>query len=97
MNTPIVNIFKESAPELQSIPQCGQPLPYHDRPLTIIEKLICLQELINFAMMNGGKQHINVIDSVVTRAISQESGVCNGLNAKDAEDISSLFLEVKFL
>ncbi|PRQ29351.1 putative tetratricopeptide-like helical domain-containing protein [Rosa chinensis] len=54
---------------------------------------VLLEELIKFAMMNGGKQHINVIDSVVTRAISQESGVCNGLNAKDAEDISSLFLE----
>lgn len=74
-------------------------------PLTTIEKckstedasLLWLQELIKFAMINGGKQHVNVIDSIVAHAISPESGVCDGLNAKDAEDISSLLLEVKFL
>lgn len=47
-------------------------------------------------MMNGGTQHINIVDSIVAHAISRESGVCTGLDAKDAEDISSLFLEVKF-
>lgn len=54
---------------------------------------LLLEELIKFAMINGGKQHVNVIDSIVAHAISPESGVCDGLNAKDAEDISSLLLE----
>lgn len=45
--------------------------------------------------MHGGKRHLNVVDSIVAKAISPESGVSDGLNAKDAEDISSLYLEVK--
>ncbi|KAM1235269.1 hypothetical protein ACFX2J_004753 [Malus domestica] len=52
-----------------------------------------LEELINFASMHGGKRHLNVVDSIVAKAISPESGVSDGLNAKDAEDISSLYLE----
>lgn len=45
--------------------------------------------------MHGGKRHLNVVDSIVAKAISPESGVSDGLNAKDAEDISSLYVEVK--
>jgi hypothetical protein len=39
--------------------------------------------------MHEGPRHINVVESVIANAISQ------GLDAKDAEDISSLYLEVK--
>lgn len=45
--------------------------------------------------MHGGKRHLNVVDSIVATAISPQSSVSDVLNAKDAEDISSLYLEVK--
>ncbi|XP_059437551.1 uncharacterized protein LOC132170550 isoform X2 [Corylus avellana] len=48
---------------------------------------LLLKELINFTMMHEGPRHINVVESVIANAISQ------GLDAKDAEDISSLYLE----
>lgn len=54
-----------------------------------------MQELIKFAMMHGGSRHINVVDAVVTDAISPGTNVSQGLSAKDREDISSLYLEVK--
>ncbi|ONI10882.1 hypothetical protein PRUPE_4G074100 [Prunus persica] len=52
-----------------------------------------LEELINFSIMHGGKRHLNVVDSIVATAISPQSSVSDVLNAKDAEDISSLYLE----
>lgn len=36
-----------------------------------------------------------MVDSIVATAISPQSSVSDVLNAKDAEDISSLYLEVK--
>ncbi|XP_059437546.1 pre-mRNA-processing factor 39-2 isoform X3 [Corylus avellana] len=54
---------------------------------------LLLKELINFTMMHEGPRHINVVESVIANAISQGPGVSQGLDAKDAEDISSLYLE----
>ena len=54
-----------------------------------------MQELIKFAMMHGGPRHINLVDAVVANAISPGTDVSQGLSAKDGEDISSLYLEVK--
>lgn len=45
--------------------------------------------------MHEGPQHINVVESVVANAIFSSPGESQGLNAKDAEDISNLYLEVK--
>ncbi|KAE7996277.1 hypothetical protein FH972_001011 [Carpinus fangiana] len=50
---------------------------------------LLLKELINFTMMHERPRHINVVESIIVNAISQ------GLDAKDAEDISSLYLEGK--
>jgi hypothetical protein len=57
--------------------------------------IVTLQELIDFTMMHEGPRHINVVEPVIANAISQGPGVSQGLDAKDAEDISSLYLEVK--
>lgn len=46
-------------------------------------------------MMHEGPKHRNVVESVIADAISSGLSVSQGLNAKDAEDISSLYLEVK--
>ncbi|XP_062162711.1 pre-mRNA-processing factor 39-2 isoform X3 [Alnus glutinosa] len=54
---------------------------------------LLLKELINFTMMHEGPRHINVVESVIANAISQGPGISQGLDAKDAEDISSLYLE----
>nr|WAU86874.1 birch protein [Betula platyphylla] len=54
---------------------------------------LLLKELINFTMMHEGPRHINVVESVIANAISQAPDVSQGLDAKDAEDISSLYLE----
>lgn len=55
-----------------------------------------LQELVNFAMVHGGKQHISIVDTIIANAISPGSDESQSLNVKDAEDVSRLYLEVKF-
>ncbi|KAG7963586.1 hypothetical protein I3843_09G125000 [Carya illinoinensis] len=54
---------------------------------------LLIEELINFTMMHEGPKHRNVVESVIADAISSGLSVSQGLNAKDAEDISSLYLE----
>ncbi|KAF3449858.1 hypothetical protein FNV43_RR05937 [Rhamnella rubrinervis] len=54
---------------------------------------LLLEELVNFAMIHGGKQHISVVDTIIANAVSPESDVSQGLNVKDAEDVSRLYLE----
>ena len=53
-----------------------------------------MQELIKFSMAQGGPEHIAVVDSIVAGAISPRPEESKGLSAKDAEDISNLYLEV---
>lgn len=53
-----------------------------------------MQELINFAMTHEGSSQVNVIDSIISDAVSPGSDEYHGLNAKDREIISCLFLEV---
>lgn len=48
-------------------------------------------------MMHEGTRHINVVDCVIANAISPGPGISQGLNGKDAEDISNLYIEVKIL
>ncbi|PON41745.1 HAT (Half-A-TPR) repeat, partial [Parasponia andersonii] len=56
---------------------------------------LLLEELINFAILHGGQQHILVVDSVIANAISPgpDPDISQVLNVKDAEDISSLYLK----
>ncbi|KAJ7968852.1 putative Pre-mRNA-processing factor 39 [Quillaja saponaria] len=54
---------------------------------------LLLEELIKFALMLGGSKHIGAVESVVANAISAEPSKSEGLSAKDAEDISRLYLE----
>ena len=42
--------------------------------------------------MHGGPRHIHVLDAIVNDVISL--GPSQGMNAKEAEDISSLYLQV---
>ncbi|KZV15866.1 hypothetical protein F511_29326 [Dorcoceras hygrometricum] len=51
------------------------------------------EELINFAMTHGGSSQVNVIDSIISDAVSPRSDEYHGLNTKDREIISCLFLE----
>ena len=53
-----------------------------------------MQELIKFSMVHGGPIHIAVIDSIIAGAIAPKPDGSQGLSAKDAEDISNLYLEV---
>lgn len=55
-----------------------------------------MQELIKFAMTHEGATHVNIIDSIISDAISPGLDEYEGLDAKDCEDISRLFLEVGF-
>nr|UWV21202.1 hypothetical protein [Noronhia emarginata] len=52
-----------------------------------------LEELIKFSMTHEGASQVNIIESIIVDAISPGSDKSEGLNAKDREDISSLFLE----
>lgn len=54
---------------------------------------LLLEELINFAILNGGWQHIPMLDSVIQKAISPGPDMSQCLNVKDAEDVSSLYLK----
>lgn len=51
------------------------------------------EELINFAITHEGSSQVNVIDSIILDAVSPGSDEYHGLNAKDREIISCLFLE----
>ncbi|XWS19788.1 hypothetical protein CRYUN_Cryun31cG0046400 [Craigia yunnanensis] len=53
---------------------------------------LLLEELIKFGMMHGGRRHIHVLDAIVNDVISL--GPSQGMNAKEAEDISSLYLQM---
>ncbi|EXB86586.1 hypothetical protein L484_010650 [Morus notabilis] len=55
--------------------------------------MLLLEELINFAIANGGQRHIHVVDCVINNAISLGSDASQCLNAKDAEDVSRLYIE----
>lgn len=55
-----------------------------------------VQELIKFAMTHEGASHVNIISSIVVDTISSRADKTEGLDAKDRENISCLFLEVRF-
>ncbi|EOY27807.1 hypothetical protein QUC31_012696 [Theobroma cacao] len=52
---------------------------------------LLLEELIKFGMMHGGHTHIHVLDAIIDNAISP--GLSQGMNAEEAEDVSSLYLQ----
>ncbi|KAL2494590.1 Tetratricopeptide repeat (TPR)-like superfamily protein [Forsythia ovata] len=52
-----------------------------------------LEELIKFAMMHEGASQVNIVESIIADAISPGSDKSEGLNAKDREDISYLYIE----
>ncbi|KAL8507245.1 hypothetical protein ACS0TY_017967 [Phlomoides rotata] len=54
---------------------------------------VLLEELVKFAMTHEGATHVNIIDSIITDAISPGLDEYEGLNAKDRANISRLFLE----
>lgn len=55
---------------------------------------LLLQELIKFVMMHEGSKHINAVDSIVANAIATGPDI-HSLSAKDREDLSCLYLEVR--
>lgn len=56
-----------------------------------------VQALIYFLMMHGGVGQVNVVEPIITDAISLASVVSQGLGDKDREEISVLYLQVRFL
>ncbi|CAL0306495.1 unnamed protein product [Lupinus luteus] len=54
---------------------------------------LLLEELIKFSVVHGGQMHMAEIDSIVADAISPSVDGPQRLSAKDAEDISKLYLE----
>lgn len=53
-----------------------------------------VQELVKFAMTHEGASHVNILNSIIADAISPGLDENDGLDAKDRENISCLFLEV---
>lgn len=63
------------------------------------QRLIALsyvQELVKFAMTHEGASHVHIINSIIADAVSPGLDESDGLDAKDRENISCLFLEVGF-
>ncbi|KAL1567449.1 hypothetical protein AAHA92_02927 [Salvia divinorum] len=52
-----------------------------------------LEELVKFAMTHEGPSHLSIINSVMADAISPRLEENEGLDAKDRENLSCLFLE----
>ncbi|XP_016438336.2 uncharacterized protein LOC107764294 isoform X1 [Nicotiana tabacum] len=52
------------------------------------------EELIRFSMAHEGTKQLSIVDSVIANAISLVSDVSQGLDIKDRESISVLFLEL---
>ncbi|CAA3029455.1 mRNA processing [Olea europaea subsp. europaea] len=52
-----------------------------------------LEELIKFSMTREGASQVNIVESIIVDAIAPGSDKSEGLNSKDREDISCLFLE----
>ncbi|KAL5774092.1 hypothetical protein ACOSP7_011649 [Xanthoceras sorbifolium] len=54
---------------------------------------LLIEELIKFAMMHGGPRHMNLLDSVITKALYSGPGALQGFNVEHVEDISCLYLQ----
>ncbi|XP_039049499.1 alpha-protein kinase 1-like isoform X1 [Hibiscus syriacus] len=52
---------------------------------------VLLEELIKFGMMHGGPKNIHVLDAIINDVISL--GPSQGMDSKEAEEISSLYLQ----
>lgn len=55
-----------------------------------------MQELIKFTMMHGGPRHMNIVDAIISNSLYSGSGVLQVFSREDVEDISSLYLQVRF-
>lgn len=64
--------------------------------LIVLPYVPYVQELIKFAMTHEGASHVNIINSIIVDALSSGVDETDGLDAKDRENISCLFLEVRF-
>lgn len=53
-----------------------------------------MQELILFALLHDGAREVELLDSLMARALALETDGSGGLSNKDQEDISILYLEV---
>lgn len=57
---------------------------------------LLLEELIKFTMVHRGRSHISIVDAVISNALYSGSDILQVFSLEDAEDISSLYLQVKF-
>lgn len=48
-------------------------------------------------MVHGGRSHISIVDAVISNALYSGSDVLQVFSLEDAEDISSLYLQVNLL
>lgn len=55
-----------------------------------------MQELIKFTMVHGGRSHISIVDAVISNALYSRPDVLKVFSLEDVEDISGLYLQVKF-
>lgn len=55
-----------------------------------------MQELIKFTMVHGGGSHISIVDAVISNALYSRPDVLKVFSLEDVEDISGLYLQVKF-
>lgn len=48
-------------------------------------------------MMHGGCRQVDLLDPIIDKEISHQDDSSGGLSAEDKENISNLYMEVKFL
>ncbi|PPR83599.1 hypothetical protein GOBAR_AA37116 [Gossypium barbadense] len=94
------NTYKE-AMEIAAVKQKFDILPIFNSDAArdiLIDGIKCLphcklllEELIKFGMMHGGPRDIHVLDAIINDVISLRPS--QGMDAKEAEEISSLYLQ----
>lgn len=47
-------------------------------------------------MMHGGSRQVDLLDPIIDKEISHQADSSDGLSAEDKEEISNLYMEVKF-
>lgn len=48
-------------------------------------------------MMHGGSRQVDLLDPIIDKEISCQVDSSDGLSAEDKEEISNLYMEVRFL
>jgi pre-mRNA-processing factor 39 len=57
---------------------------------------LLLEELMRLLMMHGGSRQVDLLDPIIDKELSHQADSSDGLSAEDKEEISNLYMEVRF-